>query len=218
MGRRKILLNAIKAIQIVAIMVLSVISIGCASLAERTKPALIPTERGTVIFQGKYEFQKPPEGWLLIRSDEGGDFEMGFIKFEKGDFPSQTTFIYDDQPFGSHQDLGKRAKYYSTRFLFNSGIVLRVTKEEKLKIQGQEAVAIYIEGENLNRNEKSKSKVYLIKKGKRIISFVCTQWRPLKGSFSQESFEQFEFFVQSFKFLQKDFYEKFEEKLKEIGL
>jgi hypothetical protein len=60
--------------------------------------------------------------------------------------------------------------------------------------------------------------VYLIKKGSRIISFVCTQWRPLNASFSQEAFDHYEAFVQSFKFVKKDFYENFEEALKKAGL
>lgn len=191
---------------------------GCATLTEKPKPSLVPTERGTVVYQEKYEFIKPPEGWALIKTEEGGDFEMGFLKMERGEFPSQTTFIFDDEPFGAHQDLERRAKYYCTRFLFNSGLDLRVTKQEKLKIQGRDAVAIYMEGENPNRKEKTKSKIYLIKKGNRIISFVCTQWRPLSGSFNPEPFEHFETFVQSFKFLQKDFYEIFEEELQKAGL
>ena len=54
--------------------------------------------------------------------------------------------------------------------------------------------------------------------GNRIVSFVCTQWRPLDGAFSQEPFDRFEIFVQTFKFLKKDFYENFEEELKKAGL
>jgi hypothetical protein len=50
----------------------------------------------------------------------------------------------------------------------------------------------------------------------RIISFVCTQWRPLNTAFSQEPFDHFEAFVQSFKFLKKDFYEEIEEKIREL--
>ncbi len=209
-----------KKIIYVNILVIALVMIltSCASFGEKPRPLLIPTERGTVVFQDKYEFKRPPQGWSLIKSEEGGDFEMGFLTFEKGDFPSQTSFIYDDQPFGAHQDLEKRAKYYCTKFLFNSGIELKVTKQERVKIDGRDGIAIYMEGENPNRNEKTKSKIYLVKKGNRIVSFVCTQWRPLSGTFSQESFDHFEAFVHSFKFLKKDFYEKFEEKLKEAGL
>ena len=195
---------------------IGVLSFGCATMAPEKPKVLTATERGTVVFLDKYEFKRPPEGWALMKNLEGGDFELGFLKFEKGDFPSQTTFMYDDQPYGGSRDLEKRAKYYCTRFLFNSGIDLRVTKQEKLTINGREAIALSLEGENPNRKEKTKSKVYLVKKGNRIISFVCTQWRPLNTAFSQEPFDHFEAFVQSFKFLKKDFYEEIEEKIREL--
>ena len=93
-----------------------------------------------------------------------------------------------------------------------------MTQSEKTKIIGLDAVAISMEGENPNRKEKAKSKVYLVKKGNRVISFVCTQWRPLNGTYSQEPFDHFEAFVQSFKFLKKNFYENFEEELTKAGL
>jgi hypothetical protein len=75
-----------------------------------------------------------------------------------------------------------------------------------------------MEGENPNRNEKAKSKVYLVKKGNRIVSFVCTMWRPMNGTYSQEPFDYFETFVHSFKFLKKDFYEGFEDELAKAGI
>jgi hypothetical protein len=81
---------------------------------------------------------------------------------------------------------------------------------------GQPALALYLEGENPNRKEKSKSIVYLVKRGDRIISFVCTQWRPLKGTWDPQAFAHFEKFVNSLKFLKKTFYEDFAEKLKEL--
>jgi len=191
--------------------------LGCATMAPEKPKTLVPTDRGTVVFLEKYEFKRPPEDWALMKNVEGGDFELGFLKFEKGDFPSQTTFMYDDLPYGGQRDLEKRTKYYCTRFLFNSGIDLRVEKQEKLKLHGQDAMALHLEGENPNRSEKARSKIYLVKKGNRIISFVCTQWRPLNGAFSQEPFDHFDAFVRSFKFLKKDFYENFEDELKKLG-
>jgi hypothetical protein len=190
---------------------------GCATTSSEKVPTLVATDQGTVIFLEKYEF-KAPRGWALMKNVEGGDFELGFFRFEKGDFPSQTTFMYDDQPYGSSQDLEKRADYYCTKFLFNSGIDLEVRKRERLTINGRDALALYMEGQNNITKEKAKSKVYLVKKGNRIISFVCTQWRPLNASYSQEPFDHYEAFVQSFKFLKKDFYENFEEELKKVGL
>jgi hypothetical protein len=190
----------------------------CATTSSEKVPTLVPTGQGTVIFLDKYEFKPPPRGWIMMKNLEGGDFELGFLRFEKGDFPSQTTFIYDDQPYGSSQDLEKRADYYCTKFLFNSGIDLEIKKRERLTINGRDALALYMEGQNNITKEKAKSKVYLIKKGSRIISFVCTQWRPLDASYSQEPFDQYEAFVNSFKFVKKDFYENFEEELKKVGL
>jgi hypothetical protein len=191
---------------------------GCALMETKKPSALVPTGQDTMaIYKGKYEFEAPA-GWALLQNVEGGDFELGFWNIEKGDFPSQTTFIYDDEPFGSSRDLEERAKQYCTRFLFNSGISAQVQKEEKTQVLGRPALALYMGEENPNRNEKVKSKIYLLKKGDRIISFVCTQWRPLNGTFSPEPFQLFEKFVHSFKFLKKDFYENFEEELKKAGL
>ncbi len=189
---------------------------GCATMSTKKTPAVVATGTGTVVFLDKYEFKPPPQGWVMMKNVEGGDFELGFLLFEKGEFPSQTTFMYDDQPYGSSQELEKRADYYCTKFLFNSGIDLKVDKKERLMINGRDALAIDMGGENRITKEKAKSRVYLIKKGSRIISFVCTQWRPLDAPFSQEPFDHYETFVQSFKFLKKDFYEAFEEELKKL--
>ena len=196
----------------------AVFGLGCAAMQPEKPKTLNPTERGTVLFLDKYEFKRPPQNWALMKNLEGGDFELGFLVIEKGEFPSQTIFMFDEEPYGGSQNLEKRAKYYCTRFLFNSGIDVRVTKQEKVKVAGNEAIALYLEGENPNRDEKAKSKVYLVKKGSRIISFVCTMWRPMKGTYAQEPFKYFETFVQSFTFLKKTFYENFEEELTKPGL
>jgi len=87
-----------------------------------------------------------------------------------------------------------------------------------LTLGGRDALAIDVEGQNRVSKEKAKSKVYMIKKGSRIISFVCTQWRPLDAAYSQEPFDHYDAFVQSFKFVKKDFYDEFEEEMKKAGL
>ena len=191
---------------------------GCATVEPKKPPTMVPTVRGTVIYLEKYEFKQPPEGWALMKNVEGGDFELGFMRIEKGDFPTQTTFMYDEQPYGSSRDLEKRADYYCTKFLFNSGIEAKVANREKASVTGREALVLEMGGENPVQKEKAKSRIYLIKKGNRIVSFVCTQWRPLNGTFSPEPFEHFEAFVKSFKFLKKDFYERFEEEMTKAGL
>jgi hypothetical protein len=191
---------------------------GCASMQQREKPRdVVATDRGTLIFKEKYEFKRPPTGYSMLKNEEGGDFEIGFFKIEKGDFPSQTTFIYDDLPFGSSRNLEERAKQYCTRFLFNTGMLPEVKNREKTEVVGLPAMAIYLEGENPNQGEKAKSKVYLVQKGNRIVSFLCTQWRPLKGTYDPAGFNDFEEFVKSFKFLKPSFYESFEDRLKQAG-
>jgi hypothetical protein len=191
---------------------------GCATLGPEKPGDIVRTGHGTAIYQEKYEFKIPPPGWNMMKNVEGGDFELGFMKFEGAEFPTQTTFIFDDEPFGSSRDLDQRAKQYCTRFLFNSGVIAEVKKQEKTEVLGLPAVALYMEGENPNRAEKARSKIYLIQKGNRIISFLCTQWRPLKGVYDRAGFDQFEEFVKSFKFLKKSFYENFEDELKKAGL
>ena len=203
---------------VIAVFLLAVAGLslgGCATMGKKPKPVLVATDRGTVLYEDKYEF-KAPVGWKLLREVSGGDFEFGFLKFEKGDFPSQTTFIYDPEPFGSAQDLDTRAKQYCTRFLWNSGILPEVKKQDPVQLWGHDAIVIELEGENPNRGEKAKSLVYLVKKGNRIISFTVTQWRPMKGTFDPEPFEQFQTFVKSFKFLKKTFYEEMEEKIRNL--
>jgi hypothetical protein len=191
---------------------------GCAWTRPPKAPPMIATGQGTVIYLDKYEFKPPPARWRLMQNVEGGDFELGFMLFERGEFPSQTTFMYDDLPYGSSQDLDKRADYYFTRFLFNSGLALQVKNRQRLTLGGRDALAIDVEGQNRVSKEKARSKVYMIKKGSRIISFVCTQWRPLDAAYSQEPFDHYDAFVQSFKFVKKDFYDEFEEEMKKAGL
>jgi hypothetical protein len=119
---------------------------GCATTGEKPKPALVATDQGTAIYEDKYEC-KAPMGWKLLRnlSPGEGDFEFGFLKFEyqNGDYPSQSCFIYDAEPYGSSRNLDTRAKQYLTRFLRLSGIFPEVKKEEKLQLWGKPAITIY---------------------------------------------------------------------------
>ncbi len=200
-----------------AILVLSLLAGGCAMTHPSKPTAFTATGHGTVAFLGKYEFVPPPREWNVMKNtEEEGDFELGFWKIEKGPFPSQTTFIYDDEPFGSSRDLETRADQYFSRFLFNTGMVMKVQKKEKTEVKGMPALAVTLGGENIPRGEKALSRVYLVKRGERIISFVCTQWRPLDGSFDPEPFSHFEKFVQSFTFLKPTFYEQLDEKIRKL--
>jgi len=188
---------------------------GCATTGEKPKPVLTVTDQNTVLYLDKYEFKAPAE-WKLMRNLSGGDFEFGFLKLEKGEFPSQTTMFYDEEPYGSSQDLETRAKQYSAFFLAGRGISMEIKKMEKSEAAGRPALVLHLEGENPYRNEKAKSMVYFFKTGEYVVTLACTQWRPLKGSFDPEPFQQFEGFAKSFKYLKKPFYEEIEEQIKRV--
>ncbi len=187
----------------------------CATPGERPKPALAPTDRGAVVYMGRYEF-KAPAGWKLMRNLAGGDFEVGFLNMEKGEYPSQTTIFYDDQPFGSSRDLETRAKEYSAFFLVGRGMSMGIKIMEKSEVAGRPALLVHMEGENPYRKEKARSMVYFFKTGDYVVTIACTQWRPIKGTFDLGPFEHFKIFVQSFKFLKKPFYEELEERIKKV--
>ncbi len=188
---------------------------GCATMGEKPRPALVPTDRGTVVYMGKYEF-KAPVGWKLMRNLTGGDFEVGFLNIEKGEFPSQTTMFYDEEPYGSSRDVETRARQYSVFFLVGRGMSMVTKKMEKGEVAGRPALIVYMEGENRYRNEKAKSKVYFFKTGDYVVTLACTQWRPMKGSFDSEPFQAFEDFAKSFKYIKKPFYEEIEERIKRV--
>ncbi len=188
---------------------------GCAT-AQKPKQSLVPTDRGTVLYEDKYEFKPPSPGWLLMRNLVGGDFEFGFLKIEKGDFPNQTTMFYDEEPFGNSRDLETRAKQYSIYFLAGRGIHMEIKKEENGEVAGRPALIVQMEGENPYRNEKAKSMVYFFRTGQYVVTLACTQWRPMKAAFDPGPFQEFEAFVYSFKYLKKPFYEEIEERIKKV--
>jgi hypothetical protein len=188
---------------------------GCATTVRgKPKPAFLLTDHGTVVYGDKYEF-KAPTGWKALSAESKGDFEFGYSKLE-GEYPSQTTFAYDDEPYGSSRDLETRAKQYQTLFFAATGLIKTESIIEKVEITKQSVVALNTEGKNPNQNEKAKSKVYFVKRGDWIVSFLCTQWRPMNGTYDLKDFEIFDTFVRSFKFLKPIFFEEIEEQIKKL--
>ena len=188
---------------------------GCATtVGEKPKPAFVLTDQGTVVYKDKYEF-KAPSGWKTLKAESGGDFEFGFFRSE-GQFPSQTTLAYDDEPYGSSRDLETRAKQYQTLFLTATGMIMTESDIKKDEVTGQPAVVLQVEGKNPNQNEKAKSKIYLVKKGDWVVSFLCTQWRPMNGIYDPKDFEVFDTFVKSFKFLKQSSFEEIIERIKKL--
>ena len=188
---------------------------GCAtSMKEKPKPAFVLTDQDTVIYEDKYEF-KVSEGWRTLREASGGDFEFGFFRLE-GEFPSQTTFAYDDEPYGRSRDLETRAKQYQTLFFAATGLIMTENSIEKTEIMGEPAVVMNTEGKNPNQNEKARSRFYFLKRGDWVVSFICTQWRPMNSVYDPKDFETFDAFVKSFKFLKPTPYEEIIDRIKKL--
>jgi len=200
----------------ICLLSLNVLSLwGCATtVKEKPRPAFVFTDQDTVVYQDKYEF-KAPTGWKVLSAESGGDFEFGFFRIE-GEYPSQTTFAYDDEPYGSSRDLETRAKQYQTLFFAATGLIMTESSIEKAELTGQPIVVLNTEGKNPNQNEKAKSKFYFVKEGDWIVSFLCTQWRPMNGTYDPKDFEVFDTFVKSFKFLKQGSFEEIIERIKKL--
>jgi hypothetical protein len=189
---------------------------GCATTARQApKPSFVLTNQGTTIYEGKYEF-KAPNDWRTLRTTSGGDFEFGFFRIE-GDFPNQTSFVYDDQPYGSSQDLEKRASQYETLFFKTVGLIKTSSKIEKASVGGQPAVILQVEGQNPSQGEKARSKIYLVRRGEWVVSFLCTQWRSMNGTFDSHDFDIFDTFANSFQYLKPSRFEDIIERVKKVG-
>ncbi len=109
-----------------------------------------------------------------------------------------------------------RAKQYQTLFFAATGMIMAQSKVQKTEVMGQPAAILETEGLNPNQNEKAKSKVYLVKRGDWIVSFLCTQWRPLNGVYDLKDFEIFDTFANSFKYLKPGPFEDIIERIKKI--
>ena len=179
---------------------------GCATTQTVQKPYRI-SPQGTVIWDDEFEFAPPPLGWKLLIPEEGGDINIGFMRMDRGPFPSSTTFAYDEEPFGfSTQFEGREIEFFK-RFLFNAILQFQILERKKVQVIGGEGLAVTVEGKDPVKKEKVRAKVIFGKRGERVIGFYITQWRPLDGNYDLSAFEDFDKFVNSFKFLKKSFYE-----------
>jgi hypothetical protein len=182
---------------------------GCAGTLDTTKKPYRVSERRTLIWQDEFEFMIPPVGWRLVQVESGGEFGFGFIRSDPGPFPSQSVFVYDEEPFGCSTKFEEREEEFFKRYLWAAAISmnLRVLERKKISVVGGEGLEVIAEGFDPVKKEKVRSKVVFGKRGERVVSWYLTQWRPLDGSFDPSAFEVFDRFVASFKFLKKSFYE-----------
>ena len=180
---------------------------GCATVETSKKVPYKLSPQGTVIWQDEFEFMPPPPDWKLLIVEEEGDINFGFTRSDPGEFPSTTSFAYDEEPFGSSTKFEEREREFFKRFLFNAILQFQVLEKRKTQVLGGEGLEVVAEGKDLVKGEKVRAKVVFGKRGERIVGFYITQWRPINGTYELSAFEIFDKFVHSFKFLKKSFYE-----------
>jgi hypothetical protein len=180
---------------------------GCATMEASKKVPYRWTSEGTVIWEDEFEFKPPPPDWKLVQVESGGEFSFGFLKVESGSFPSQSMFVYDEDPFGVSTRLEIREQEFFERFLWSACLQMQVLEKKQIKVPGGEGLSVMVEGKDPVKKEKAKSKVVFGKRGEHVVSFYITQWRPMDGTYDDSGFEVFDKFVSSFKYLKKSFYE-----------
>ena len=195
-----------KGLMILSVMLILVWISGCATTQTGPKPYKMSAQ-GTVIWEDEFEFPPPPPEWKLLIPEEGGDINIGFMRSDPGGFPSMSTFAYDEEPFGCSTQFEGREIEFFKRFLFNAVLQFQILERKKVQVVGGEGLAVTVEGKDPVKKEKVRAKVIFGKRGERVIGFYITQWRPLDGNYDLSAFEDFDKFVNSFKFLKKSFYE-----------
>ncbi len=193
---------------LIAVMVLGLCFSGCATTETKKKPYRMSQE-GTLIWDDEFEFNLPPLGWKIIEVEVGGEFGFGFMKVDSGPYPSQSMFVYDEEPFGCSTKFENREAEFFKRYLWSSAMSMdmRILEKQKVQLLGGEGLAVVAEGRDPVKKEKVKSKVVFGKRGDRVVAFYLTQWRPIDGTYDPSAFEVFDRFWGSFRYLKKSFYE-----------
>jgi hypothetical protein len=179
----------------------------CAGMQPPSKPPTEISASGKTVWKGEYEFSPPPARWKLFWPDEGDEFVFGYMVIDPGKFPSQSLFVYDEEPFGASLNLEERASEFLKRYLWSAYLKFNVLEKKPSKVAGAEGLALIVEGTNTVRKEKARSKLVFTKRGDRVVALYLTQWRPIDGTYDLGAFDVFDQFVSSFSYLKKSFYE-----------
>jgi len=186
-----------------------VISVGLLSCATTKKGPLQWGPAGQAIYDGEFEFANPPPEWKLVLVESGGEFGFGFMKRDPGAFPSQSMFVYDEEPFGYSTKFEDRTEEFFRRFLWTTALNadIKILESKKIQVVGGEGLAVVAEGKDIIKKEKAKFKVVFGNRGERVVAWYLTQWRSLDGTYDDSAFKVFDQFWGSYKFLKKSFYE-----------
>lgn len=171
-----------------------------------TPPEL--TSRGTMIFDGEYEFVPPPSGWEMLRGSQFTHYVVGFYRRDSDKSRLASSFIaFDEDPYGISKDLESRAQECLKRYFWASMLQKNILEKKKLKVLNGEGLTITFEINDPTKKIKVRSMLVFGYRGERVVLFYLNQWRSIDSSFDQSAFELFDKFVTSFTFLKKSFYE-----------
>ena len=181
--------------------------LGCATTGKKSPLQWGPS--GQAVYGGEFEFTPPPQGWSLVQVESGGEFGFGFMKRDPGPFPSQSMFVYDEEPFGCSTKFEDREEEFFKRYLWTTAMIMdmKILEKKKVQVVGGEGLAVIAEGKDPVKKEKAKSKVVFGKRGERVVAWYLTQWRTIDGTYDDSAFQVFDQFWGSYKFLRKSFYE-----------
>ncbi len=176
----------------------------------QTVPVLKPGDKGTVIYNGEFEFQPPPSPWELIKGNESTTYVFGFYRKDPGKIALESTFFaYDEEPYGYSRKLEDRAEEFLKRFFWASHVKVTVLERKTTTpVLGGEGMTLVLEGKDPVKKHKVKSKVIFGKRGERVVAFYINQWRTFESAYDQSAFDIFDKFAGSFRFLKKSFYEE----------
>jgi hypothetical protein len=128
---------------------------GCATTDTSKKPYRL-SEQGMLIWNDEYEFMVPPVGWKVIQVESGGEFGFGFLHSDPGPFPSQSMFVYDEEPFGCSLNFEERGEEFFKRYLWSASISMniKILERKKISVVGGEGLAVIAEGQDSVKKEK----------------------------------------------------------------
>lgn len=186
--------------------------VACTPPATPTDPlADLRSDKGTVIWEGEYEFTPPPPPWKLLKLDETDysiAFFLGCSDEAPGLFPCESTFAYAEEPFGYSRDLKQRQEEFFRRFLWAARVDFEKPRLEEIRLWGADALQAETVGRERVLGHKVLVRALFVHRGERVVAFYFTQWRPEDHTFDRNQLKPFQAFVESFSYLRPSFYQQ----------
>ena len=165
------------------------------------------TEDNIVIWLDELEFRRPGPEWKLAQIANGDEFSFAFLKTGNCPPPCQSTFAFDEEPFGYSTDLRERMEEFFRRFLWGSHAVFGDFEAREVEVFGGPGLAAVAEGRDPVKGQKVRAKVILGRRGGRVVAAFLTEWRTEQDAYDDADVAIFDRFVGSLRFLKPSFYE-----------